>query len=117
MNGALYKILSAAEWRAAQGSGVVAWSAADLGDGFMHLSTYGQALETARRHFSGRKDLVALEIDASRVAGALRLEPSCGGDLFPHLYGELSVDAVLRVRPLAEDAAGGFRFVDGGGKP
>jgi uncharacterized protein (DUF952 family) len=45
------------------------------------------------------------------------LEPSRGGDLFPHLYGELSVDAVLRVRPLAEDAAGGFRFADEDGKP
>lgn len=117
MNRALYKILSAADWRAAQGSGVVAWSAADLRDGFMHLSTYGQALETARRHFSGQDDLVALEIDARRIAGALRFEPSRGGDLFPHLYGELSLDAVLRVRPLAEDAAGGFRFADEDGKP
>lgn len=37
--GALYKIVSSADWRAAQSAGLVAWSAVDRRDGFMHLST------------------------------------------------------------------------------
>jgi uncharacterized protein (DUF952 family) len=107
--GALYKIVSGAEWRAAQSDGLVAWSAVDRRDGFMHLSTAAQVLETARLHFSGTPDLVALEIGPSRLDGAVRFEASRGGELFPHLYGDLSVDAVIRVRRLCEEG-GVFRF-------
>jgi uncharacterized protein (DUF952 family) len=40
------------------------------------------------------------------VLGAhLKWEPSRGGMLFPHLYGELPLQAVLRVDPLPLDAA------------
>lgn len=114
-SGALYKIVSGAQWRAAQGDGLVAWSAVDRRDGFMHLSTANQVLETARLHFSGTPDLVALEIDPSRLDGAVRFETSRGGDLFPHLYGDLSVNAVIRVRRLREDG-GTFFFVEGTGQ-
>lgn len=109
LSGALYKIVSGGEWRAAQANGIVAWSAVDRRDGFMHLSTAAQVLETARLHFSGKPDLVALEIDPSRLDGAVRFEASRGGDLFPHLYGDLSVDAVIRARRLLEEG-GAFRF-------
>ncbi|MBZ0226913.1 MAG: DUF952 domain-containing protein, partial [Bauldia sp.] len=34
------------------------------------------------------------------LGAGLRYEPSRGGDLFPHLYDRLLVDAVLWVRPL-----------------
>lgn len=107
--GALYKIVSGAEWRAAQRDGLVAWSAVDRRDGFLHLSTAAQVLETARLYFSGTPDLVALEIDPSRLDGAVRFEASRGGDLFPHLFGDLSVGAVIRVRRLHEDG-GTFCF-------
>lgn len=109
--GALYKIVSGADWRAAQADGVVAWSAVDRRDGFMHLSTAAQVLETARRRFSGTPDLVALEIEPSRLDGPVRFEASRGGDLFPHLYGDLPVGAVIRARRLREDG-GRFRLTE-----
>ncbi len=31
---------------------------------------------------------------------ALRWEPARGGDLFPHLYGDLPIDAVKSVAPI-----------------
>lgn len=110
--GALYKIVSDVDWRNAQAAGRVAWSAVDRRDGFVHLSSSAQVLETARRHFAGTPGLVALEIDRASIEGALRFEPSRGGELFPHLYGDLSVDAVIRVRRLEEADGGGFRFAD-----
>ena len=36
----------------------------------------------------------------------LKWEPSRGGALFPHLYGELPVTAALWVKPLPLDSAG-----------
>lgn len=111
----IYKILVAADWREAHA--VVPWSDDDRRDGFMHLSTAAQVLETARRHFAGKGGLVALEIDEAAVEGALRYEESRGGALFPHLYGEVPVSAVTRARALVEGDDGSFAFAagDGGG--
>jgi uncharacterized protein (DUF952 family) len=103
--GRIYKILSRAEWGAAQAAGTFGGSAVDLADGFIHFSTAAQAGETARRHFAGRADLVVLEIEAEDLGAALVWEPSRGGDLFPHLYGAMAAGKVLAVHeaPLGAD--------------
>lgn len=97
--GPIFKILSRAEWQAAEQSGVFAGSPVDLTDGFIHFSTAAQVEETAARHFAGQSDLLLVAVDPGRLGDALRWEPSRGGDLFPHLYGPLPLDAVLSVRP------------------
>ncbi len=102
-----YKILSAAEWECALTLGVFAGSAVDLADGYIHLSTAEQTAETAARHFRGRSDLLLLEVETTTLGADLRWEPSRGGALFPHLYGDLPVTAVLEVHPfpLGDDGA------------
>jgi uncharacterized protein (DUF952 family) len=97
--GGIYKILSAAEWRAAQAAGHFTGSAVDLQDGFIHFSTAAQAQETARRHFAGQAGLVVLEVEADELGEALRWEPSRGGDLFPHLYAPLDAALVRSATP------------------
>jgi uncharacterized protein (DUF952 family) len=104
--GRIYKILSRAEWRAAQVAGTFEGSAIDHADGFIHFSTAVQVAETARRHFAGQPDLVVLEIKAADLGAGLVWEPSRGGDLFPHLYGALSADKVLVVHEAPLDADG-----------
>lgn len=85
----IYKILPRRDWERAFDAGVYLGSEVDRADGFIHFSTAAQAQETAIRHFRGQADLVVLEIEAGDLGEALRWEPSRGGDLFPHLYGEL----------------------------
>lgn len=109
----IYKILPFTDWR--ECGDHVPWSDDDRRDGFMHLSTAAQVLETADRHFSGREGLVALEIDEASLARDLRYEKSRGGALFPHLYGDLPKAAVLRVRALVVDDEGRFQFAAGDG--
>ena len=96
----IYKICSEALWREAERVGVFAGAAIDLEDGYMHFSTAAQAPETAARHFAGQGDLILVAVDAGALGNGLRWEPSRGGDLFPHLYGPLRLDAVRWVRPL-----------------
>lgn len=96
----VYKILARKAWNSARGVGWFEGAAVDLADGYIHLSTAGQAQETARRHFSGQADLVLLRIEAARLGAALRWEPSRGGELFPHLYAPLDcalVEAVATI--------------------
>jgi uncharacterized protein (DUF952 family) len=101
----VYKILSRAEWEAAERTGRFEGSAVDLRDGFIHFSTAAQAPDTARLHFAGRTGLVLVAIEAERLGAALKWEPSRGGDLFPHLYGPLDCGLALAVTPitLADD--------------
>ncbi len=96
----IYKICTASEWREAVAAGVYRGSAVDGRDGFIHFSTGAQLAETLRRHFAGQRDLVLVEVDAADLGEALRWEPSRGGDLFPHLYGELPASLARRVSPV-----------------
>ncbi len=102
----VYKILPRREWTAALAAGRFEGSAVDLQDGYIHLSTSAQAGETARRYFHGLTDLVVLEIEGDDLGGALRWEPSRGGDLFPHLYGPLLASAVQAIHEAPLDAGG-----------
>jgi len=93
----IYKICSASAWREAERQGVYHGSADDARDGFIHFSTATQVAETARKHFFGQTGLFLVEVDADKLGQALRWERSRNDQLFPHLYGELDLGAVLRV--------------------
>jgi uncharacterized protein (DUF952 family) len=102
----IYKILPRAEWDAAREAGRFLGSAVDLADGYIHFSTAAQAPETAARHFAGQAGLVVLEVEGDDLGEALVWEKSRGGDLFPHLYGELPAAVVRRVLPAPLGADG-----------
>lgn len=103
---AIYKILPRAAWAEAQAKGIFTGSAVDLRDGFIHFSTSPQVLETARLHFRGQDDLVVLEVAAEALGARLTWEPSRGGQLFPHLYGNLATLLVIHVHDAPLDAEG-----------
>lgn len=102
----VYKILPRSAWEAARAEGVYRGSEVDRSDGFIHFSTAAQAAETARRHFRGQRDLVVLALDSADLGAPLKWEPSRGGDLFPHLYGDLATNLVLEVRAAPLDGDG-----------
>jgi uncharacterized protein (DUF952 family) len=106
----IYKICTAEEWREAEASGGYRGSAVDRRDGFIHFSTAKQATETAAKHFAGQQNLVLVGVDAGALGNRLKWEPSRGGALFPHLYGELDPKAAESVEPLPLDGAGQHVF-------
>ena len=100
----VYRLASVAEWRAAQSAGIVPQRDIDKRDGYMHLSTRDQLLETARLHFAGAHDLLALEIPLAAIAERLKFELAPKrGEKFPHLYAELRVEHVANVITLRRD--------------
>ncbi len=108
----IYKICIAAEWQQAERDGRYRGSAVDRSDGFIHFSTAAQAPETAAKWFAGQIGLVLIGVDAGSLTDRLKWEPSRGGALFPHLYGDLPLAAVRSVVPLPLDAAGRHVFPD-----
>jgi uncharacterized protein (DUF952 family) len=100
--GRIYKVLSAADWDAAQRAGRFAGSADDERDGFIHFSDGEQVAGTAAKYFAGQSGLVLLTVNPERLAD-LRWEKSRDDALFPHLYGPLELDAVDRADRLPDD--------------
>jgi len=87
--GPVYKLLTEADWAAAEAAGATSVPL-DLADGYVHLSTRTQVHETARRYYSGLPRTRLLRFQPGSL-GDIRWEKSRGGDLFPHLYGPLEV--------------------------
>jgi uncharacterized protein (DUF952 family) len=106
----LYKICPAALWHEAQADGAFRGSQDDRRDGFIHFSTAPQVAETAAKHFAGQDDLLLISVDSNRLGARLRWEPSRGGALFPHLYGDLPVASVQKVVPLPLGPQGSHVF-------
>lgn len=101
----IYKICPRELWRDAERDGVFRGAPIDLADGFIHFSTADQVAETAAKHFAGQSNLLLLYVDTTGLGDRLKWEPSRGGAMFPHLYGELALAAVTKVEalPLAPD--------------
>ncbi|MHC5832652.1 MAG: DUF952 domain-containing protein, partial [Nostoc sp.] len=56
-----------------------------------------QIIKVANTFFSNQKELVLLFIDSDKIQAEIRYEPAEIGELFPHIYGELNIDAVYQV--------------------
>ncbi|MCA0204479.1 DUF952 domain-containing protein [Pararhodobacter sp.] len=102
----VYKIFRRSEWDDLVARGRSAGAPVDLADGYVHMSTPQQVVETAAKHFAGESDLVLLAIETDRLGEALKWEPSRGGQLFPHLYRELTRADVVWDKSLPLGAAG-----------
>lgn len=82
--------------------------AAPGAEGFVHASFTRQLAGTLAAHFAGVDEVELLLLDPDRLGPALRLEPSRGGEAFPHVYRALRREDVLgRVR-LRRGAGGRF---------
>ena len=105
-----YKVLTAAEMDTLERDGVFAGAEVDVADGYIHLSTAAQLTETVDKHFAGRDGLHIAAVDLDALADRVRWEESRGGQLFPHLYAPLPLDAVVAYGPLERDEDGTVRL-------
>ena len=89
----IYKIVSRPAFEAAAAAGVFPLMPIDLKDGYVHFSTAVQLGETLRLHFAGQNDVVVFAVRAPELRD-LRWEPSRGGALFPHAYGDVPASVI-----------------------
>ncbi len=111
-NEIIYKIVTAEQWAEAEKTGSFRGAPVDLADGYIHFSTVEQVRETATKHFAGQQDLLLVSVRTTRIAGDLKYEPSRGGKLFPHLYGDLPLSAIVDIERLTLDRNGHHEFPD-----
>jgi uncharacterized protein (DUF952 family) len=104
----IYHLVPARIWQECTGPTYSADSLAS--EGFIHCSYAGQVAGAANRFYADQADMLVLHIDPSRLASPLRDEPSGTGELFPHIYGPINRDAVVRVQALTRGADGRWLF-------
>ncbi|GAB4026198.1 DUF952 domain-containing protein [Spirosoma koreense] len=97
----IYHIVQAADWASQENQ--PDYEAASLqSEGFIHLSTQAQVPGTLNRYYQNVSNLLLLHVDADKLKHELRYEAATNNDRFPHLYGPLNKDAVVRIEPLNE---------------
>jgi uncharacterized protein (DUF952 family) len=106
----IYHLASFEEWHHAQRIGEYRPKGFDK-EGFIHCSHLRQLVEVANRYFRGRKDMVLLVIDLSKLRAQVIEENLAGGAmLFPHIYGPLPVTAVADTLPFPCQSEGTFQL-------
>jgi len=102
----IYKIATEAIYAPSRGTNTFSGMPIDAKDGYLHLSTATQLAETLRLHFAGQSGLVLLAVRSADLRYKLVWEPSRGGQLFPHYYGDLPLACVAWEAPLSVAADG-----------
>ena len=97
-------------WEAARSAGE--YAAPSLAEeGFIHCSKdVPQLLKVAARLYPGETGLMVLDVDLEELKSPLKNKPSRSGEIYPHIYGMLNADAVVRERAL-EVGADGLHFL------
>jgi uncharacterized protein (DUF952 family) len=116
----IFHITSHAAWIEAQAKGE--YTAPSLAaEGFIHCSTLSEVLPVANAYFAGQAGLVLLIIEPALLSSDLKWEPPSGGtpppgvpegEMFPHVYGPINLNAVVRVIELETDSTGAFTLPD-----
>lgn len=93
----IYHLVPDAQWNGATSS----YEPSSLAqEGFVHCCRGDQVARVAERLFTGRQDLLLLEIDPSRLSSEVVWEDLYSLDEeFPHVYGPIEGSAVVRVSP------------------
>jgi uncharacterized protein (DUF952 family) len=105
----IFHLAAPEDWERASRGDV--YTAASLNDhGFVGCATATQHAAVANARFADRGDLVLLLIDTDRLSSPLRYEPTgAGGEVFPHLYGPVDLDAIFEATPYRPGPDGRFR--------
>ena len=104
----IFHITKRGAWERARREGIYRTESL-ASEGFIHCSRSDQVIRTANGLFRGQTGLVLLEIDADQVRAEIRYENCEGGqEAFPHIYGALDLDSVVRVSAFEPGEDGTF---------
>ena len=90
----IYKVCQHQLFESSVSAGRFLGAPIDTSDGYIHFSTAEQLRDTLRLYFAGQSDLTLFSVRCATLDERLDWEPSRGGALFPHVYGELLMDEI-----------------------
>ena len=97
----IYHVTTAAAWKRAANDNVYA-PEAFAHEGFIHACYSSQIEGVLQRYFNGLSDLLLLHIEESQLTSAVKEELSTENGMFPHIYGKINKDAIVRIERLKD---------------
>ena len=100
-------------WQSAQTVGAYRADSLDS-EGFIHCSTTEQVVRVANSFYKGQSDLVLLCIETEQLQSPLKWEKPVpetdphSSEVFPHIYGAINLEAVIKIVDFPPDADGAF---------
>lgn len=116
----IFHITSLTAWEDAQKRGDYRAESLET-EGFIHCSTQSQVLPVAENYYKGQGGLIVLAIEPTLLSSTLKWESPSGGapppgvpdgDLFPHIYGPINLNAVVKILDLEKDSHNSFILPD-----
>jgi uncharacterized protein (DUF952 family) len=105
----IYILCSLADYETAMHQGTYQPESLET-EGFIHASPAEKLTRVANKYYQDKKDLQLLYINPERVTSQILWEPISNGDLYPHIYGPLNVDAVTMHRLIRPKEDGTFEI-------
>ncbi|AIK40511.1 DUF952 domain-containing protein [Bacillus pseudomycoides] len=99
------KVMEKSEWEVAKAKGNI-MEPSLMQEGFIHCSFLEQSLQVAEKHFSTEMELVLLVINPSLVEAEIKYELASNGQNYPHIYGTVNANAVVKVVELQKENGG-----------
>ena len=92
----IYHVTRKADWEKALLKGF--YEATSLrSEGFIHASSITQITGVLERYYENETELLLLHIDEQLLTSPLKYELASSVDqVFPHIYGTINVDAVVK---------------------
>jgi uncharacterized protein (DUF952 family) len=68
-------------------------------EGFIHCSFDFQLDAVLQRYYSNAGKVLILTIDTVELTSKMIEEPSTNNEIYPHIYGEINLGAIVNVEP------------------
>ena len=95
----IYHITTASDWESRPAKGDFYSKDFDR-EKFIHCCTPAQLSGVLERYFKNQQNLVLIHLDEKRLTAELKYELATGNEEFPHLYGGINPEAILKVEKL-----------------
>jgi uncharacterized protein (DUF952 family) len=100
----IYILCSVPVYEAAKEAGMYAPDSLQL-EGFIHASPAHQLNRVANKYYRQYESLCLLTVETDKVSAEIKWEAISNGDLYPHIYGPLNMNAVIQVTQLNRNAS------------
>ena len=96
----IYHVTTRQDWAQAQQKGIYSHVSLEK-EGFIHNCSLEQLPGVLERYYKNVPNLLLLHIDETKLRSPLKYElaPSVN-EMFPHIYGIIHTDAVVKTEPL-----------------
>ena len=104
----IYLLASQEEYQKALKVGILTRDSLES-EGFIHASPKNQLNRVANKFYNKVEQPIILLLDKKKITAEVKWEPATGG-LYPHIYGPLNMDSVVKQVPISLKGSGSFEI-------